>query len=100
MRSNVARRAAAGVAPAGHRVLPPAVDNNASGLMLCCAQASQCGAGKTLMRLLRFTLIELLVVIAIIAVLASMLLPSLTRARRMARIVQETGNLHQVGIAV
>lgn len=47
-----------------------------------------------------FTLIELLVVIAIISILATMLIPSLTRARDLARQMACSSKLRAMGVAI
>ena len=47
-----------------------------------------------------FTLIELMIVVAIIAVMISILIPSLSRARKQAQIVKCRSNLRQLTIAM
>ena len=51
-------------------------------------------------RLHGFTLIELLVVIAILSLLVSILMPSLNRAKFLAKNVICQSNSHQIGIAM
>lgn len=61
----------------------------------------ECGLSKTRRQRRRaqaFTLIELLIVIAIIALLSSIMLPSLNRAKDLARSAICQGNLHQAGV--
>lgn len=52
--------------------------------------------GKTRSQKRGFTLIEVLVVVAILALLVSILLPSLKRARRQARLVTCSSNISQI----
>lgn len=49
---------------------------------------------------MRFTLIELLIIVAIITILASLFMPSMTLAKRQARLLQCESNLRQIGIGL
>lgn len=54
----------------------------------------------TILRMRRFSLVELLFVIAIISILMSLILPALKTARETARLSACSANLRQLGIAI
>jgi len=65
-------------------------------------QSSPCAAARNPRprRPRAFTLIELLVVIGIITILIGILLPTLSRSRKVARRTAVLASLHQIGVAV
>ena len=80
-------------------------DGNGSGLVLGHMKARTVRRGNrpgvrhiSARRMRGFTLIELLVVIAIISLLVSILIPSLKRAKELARRAVCASNLHQPGL--
>jgi prepilin-type N-terminal cleavage/methylation domain-containing protein len=58
------------------------------------------GRGRRTVPCAAFTLIELLVVISIISLLVSIMTPSLSTARELAKKTRTLANLHTVGVAV
>ena len=69
------------------------------------AATERSGTGATVRRVSArqtrgFTLIELLVVIAILSLLVSILIPSLNRAKFLAKNVICQSNSHQIGVAL
>ena len=57
-------------------------------------------APRVEMRRTAFTLVELLVVVGIVAALVAVMMPTLARARAVARTTQCASNLHQIAVAL